>query len=312
MQKTLKIAITGGSGFVGQHLLEDIGHSNYTLRIITRNASKKIDYIPSGSEIFEADLTNYKSLLKAFEGMDVIVNIAAEVRDQKNLTETNISGTKNLIKAAIENKVSKIIHLSSVGVVGMQYSNSSITVDEKTECNPKNEYERTKLESEKLLIEVSEKYNFQLTILRPTNIFGERHPFNTLLHLMKHINSQKTTISTNLATVNYLYVKDLTKLILKLIEDQKGYGIVNVGDSMNLNSFVKNIASELGKKANIVSSPPILINFIEILGIKKLRAVSNGVNYTDEKLKTFFQYPYGLQNGLKRTIAYYKKQKLLP
>lgn len=311
MPKILKIVVTGGSGFVGQHLLEDIAHSNYTLRIITRNVSKKIDHIPPGSEIIVADLTNYDSLLKAFEGMDVIVNIAAEVRDNKRLIETNISGTKNLIKAAMESKISKIIHLSSVGVVGMQYSNSLITVDEKTKCDPKNEYERTKLESEKLLTEASEKYNFLLTILRPTNVFGERHPFNALLHLFKHVNSQKITVCTNHATVNYLYVKDLTKLIIDLIEDPKGYGIVNVGNPMNLKSFVKSIASELDKKANIVPAPQFLINFSDMLGIKKLRAVSNGVTYTDEKLKTFFQYPYGLQNGIKRTINYYKDQNLL-
>lgn len=312
MQKTLKIAITGGSGFVGQHLLEDMGHSNYTLRIITRNASKKTVHLPAGSEIVEADLTNYQSLLKAFEGMDVIVNIAAEVRDQNLLAETNISGTQNLIKAAIENNISKIIHLSSVGVVGMQYNNSSIIVDEETKCYPKNEYERTKLESEKLLIEASKKNNFQLTILRPTNIFGERHPFNALLHLIKHINSQKITVCTDSATVNYLYVKDLTQLIIKLIDDPKGQGVVNVGESMTLSSFIKSIASELGKKTNIISAPQFLINFSDVLGIKKLRSVSNRVVYNDGKLIIFYEYPYGLKNGLKRTIAYYKNKNLLP
>ncbi|MCX6295900.1 MAG: NAD(P)-dependent oxidoreductase [Bacteroidetes bacterium] len=311
MKRPFKIAITGGSGFVGQHLLAGLSSSSHFFRIITRDLSKKINNIPLNSEIVNADLTNYDSLKKAFEGIDIIVNIAAEVRDQKQLAETNISGTKNLIKAALENKVSKIIHLSSVGVVGMQYSGSACIVNEGTGCDPKNEYERTKLESEKLLLEARNQNNFLLTILRPTNVFGEHHPYNALLHLINHINSGKITLCSKSSMVNYVYVKDLTNLIRLLIDDEKEYGIINVGDSQELPSILKCIAVDLGKKANILILPQFLFNFSEMVGIKKLRSISNHVIYNDGKLKAFFYYPYGFQNGLKNTIEYYKFQNLI-
>jgi nucleoside-diphosphate-sugar epimerase len=259
----------------------------------------------------KADLTNYDSLKNAFDGVDIIVNIAAEVRNSQKLEETNISGTKNLIKAAIENKISKIIHISSVGVVGMQYSNSSIKVDEEARCFPKNEYEHTKLESERLLIEASQKYNFQLTILRPTNVFGEYHPFNALLNMMQYVNAEKVVFKTSNAIVNYLYVKNLTALIIHLLNDPHSKGIVNVGSSDSLKHFAESISQCLNKKSKLINIPQFLINFIDTIGIKKLRPISNRVIYNDEKLKTFFKYPYSLQSGIERTIACYKNQILI-
>lgn len=310
MPQPLKIVITGATGFVGRHLLEDMDPSKYTVRIITRNKEKKI-IVPSGFEIMEADLNDVNSLKKAFEGMNVVVNMAAEVRDEKKLEETNVAGTQNLIHAALSNNVSKIIHLSSVGVVGMQYSNVPVVINENSACFPKNEYERTKLASEKLLIQAQEQNKFRLTILRPTNVFGEHHPFNALLHLINHIHSRKITACTRSAMVNYVYVKDLTSLILQMVSDEQEYGIVNVGSSYNLNSMMNTLADELHKKKNIISAPQFLVNFIELTGIKKLRALSNRVVYSDEKLKTFYNYSYGIEKGLKRVISFYKEQNLI-
>lgn len=310
MSQSLKIVITGATGFVGRHLLEDIDPSKYTVRVITRNKEKKI-IVPAGFEIMEANLNDVNLLKKAFEGMDVIVNMAAEVRDEKNLEETNVVGTQNLIDAALSTNVSKVIHLSSVGVVGMQYSNAPVIINENTACSPKNEYERTKLASEQLLIQAHQQNKFSLTILRPTNVFGEHHPFNALLHLINHIYSGKMTACTRSATVNYVYVKDLTSLILQLISDEQEYGIVNVGSSCNLNSMMSMLADELHKKKNIISAPQFLVNFIELTGIKKLRVLSNRVVYSDEKLKTFYKYPYGIEKGLKRVISFYNEQSLI-
>jgi nucleoside-diphosphate-sugar epimerase len=311
MQQPLKIAITGASGFIGRHLLEDIAPYGYKLFIITRNPEKKISNIPPGSKIIKADLTDYSSLQKAFEGIDIIVNIAAEVRNESKLTETNILGTENLIKAAAINNVSKIIHISSVGVVGMQYSNTSVIIDESSTCEPKNEYERTKLASEKLLLEAHQQNKFGLTILRPTNVYGEHHPFNALLNLVSHVNSGKIIACTNRAVVNYVYVKDLTSLIIKLIIDGNEYGIINAGNACSVELFFQLIAEELKVKEKIIFIPQLLVNFVELFGIKKLRSVSNRVIYSDKKSTALGEYPYGYEKGIARTINYYRQQNLI-
>lgn len=311
MDKPLKIALTGASGFIGRHLLEDIDSSDLELYLITRNAAKPIKNAPVGSRIIEADLVNYDTLEKAFIGIDLIINIAAEVRNNAKLIQTNITGTENLIKAAVKNKVSKIIHISSVGVVGKQYSSTSIIIDENTVCHPVNEYERTKSISEKLLQEAQKQSNFKLVILRPTNVFGEYHPFNALLHLINHVNSGKTMICTSSAIVNYIYVKDLTSFIIKLIKDEKEYGIINVGYSCKLTTFIKILTDELNKKSSVLILPQFIINLIELTGIKKFRSISNCVVYSDEKLRINYKYPFGIENGITKVVGYYREKKLI-
>lgn len=311
MKSNIKIAITGASGFIGQHLLEDIDCTKYSVRVITRSLDKMMRISPSTCEIVKADLRDYDSLKNAFEGVTVVINIAAEVRNVKFFDDTNIIGTQNLINAAKFNNVSKIIHLSSVGVVGISYSNIEAIVDENTTCNPKIEYERTKLESEKLLLKANEKNNFKLTLLRPTNVFGEYHSFNALLNLMQRIISGKFIIHSNNATVNYIYVKDLTAIIIKLVDDEKEYGILNVGCSEKLSTFLGLIYDKLGFKIKKYAFPQIVFSFIGALGIKKLNMVSNHVIYDDKKLKKSFQYQYGLIKGIERTVLFYKQKQLI-
>lgn len=305
------VLITGASGFVGQHLLEDIDPSQFKIKIITRHPEKKMRVQIPGIEILKADLNDHESLKRAFKGIDILVNTAAEVRNADKLAETNIEGTKNLIKAVVENKIPKVIHLSSVGVVGMQFSNEPVIVDEETVCHPKNEYERTKLESERLLIEASKHHGFQLIILRPTNVFGEYHPFNALLNMIQYINSEKPMLNTSKAMVNYVYVKDLTAVINRLLYDQHSKGILNVGGSDSLKHFSGSISEILNIKTKQITVPQFLINFMKNLKVDKFNAISNTVRYSDDKLRMFFKYPYDLQNGLKRTIYFYKEKGLI-
>jgi nucleoside-diphosphate-sugar epimerase len=306
----LKLLITGASGFVGQHLLEGIDTARFDIRVITRDINKKIP-LPAGAQVVQADLNDEASLIKASAGVDVLINTAAEVRDPAKLAETNIEGTKKLIRAIIENRIQQLIHLSSVGVVGMQYRSTPVVVDEQSHCDPKNEYERTKLESERLLKEASARYGFRLVILRPTNVFGESHPFNALLNMAQHISSGKPLLQSSGAMVNYVYVKDLTEAILAFTKDASPSGTYNVGEAMSLEDFTTVISAALQKKKNTLKVPQFLINFMSRLGLKKFNTVSNKVEYDDAALKSVFSYPYGIKKGVENTIAYYKKKGLL-
>lgn len=307
----LKILITGASGFVGQHLLEDIDPGRFDVTVISREPAKKMRVLPNGVKVLQADLNDADSLIKAFAGIDVLINTAAEVRNVEKLEQTNVQGTKNLIRAITENKISKVIHLSSVGVVGMQYSSKAKRIDELAACDPKNEYERTKLESEKLLKHASAEQGFDLVILRPTNVFGEYHPFNALLNMMKHVAAEKPVVLSSGAIVNYVYVKDLSGAILSCLDNGKMKGTFNVGEALSLDVFTSMIAEQLNAKKKIIRVPGFLINFIDALGWRKLNAVSNKVEYDDSALKNVFQYPYGIKKGLERTIEYYKKKGMI-
>lgn len=307
----MRILITGASGFIGQHLIEDLATSDFDLFLLTRDASKKFRTESKNSTKIIGDINDEIFLINALKDIDIVINIAAEVRNKTQFYNTNVLGTQNIINAINANNVKKLIHISSVGVYGAQYSNVEAIISEEYNCNPQNEYEISKYESEKLLVESNSKNKFQLIILRPTNVYGEYHPYNALLNLIYHINSNKPFLYSKDAIINYVYVKDLTSIIIKLINDSSSSGVFNVGSHFYLKDFTDIIYSCLNQKKRYLLTPQILIKFSSLLGIKKLNTISNKITYSDKKLKTLFNYPYDYEKGLTKLIEHYKNKNLI-
>ncbi|MEJ6615570.1 MAG: NAD(P)-dependent oxidoreductase [Crocinitomicaceae bacterium] len=306
-----KVIITGASGFVGKDLLKFLDLNLYEISVITRDKQKSENKFDSSVRIVEADLMDVSSLKKAFENQDVLINLAAEVRNHDLLEKTNVQGTKNLIEAIQHARINKVIHLSSVGVVGKPYSNIAIKINEDVEPTPQNDYERTKNISEQLLNEAAVSNAFDLVVLRPTNVFGENHPFNALLNLMQTVENGKPLITTKGAKVNYVYVSDVSASIISALENKTKNGIYNVGYSMDLNEFYSVIMNAMKLKIRIFSVPSILTSFTYKLGVKKLQSISNRLEYSDNQLRENFSYPFGIEMGIKNTVEHYKKQGVL-
>jgi nucleoside-diphosphate-sugar epimerase len=310
MVKT-KIVITGASGFIGKDLLKQLDVNAFDVTIVTRNKDKFNGHFTKSITIVEADLLTLHSLVAAFNQQDILVNLAAEVRNSDLLEATNVQGTKNIIQAIHQTSVSKVIHLSSVGVVGKGYSQLPLLVDENTIASPANEYERTKWVSEQLFLEAAANGDFELAVLRPTNVFGENHPFNALLNLLGKIVSKKPLFYSSGAMVNYVYVSDLNAFIVHLIKTNHFKRIYNVGKSIQLDAFYQLLMNELAIKTRIIKVPTILIKLAKFLRIKKLQPISNKVSYVDQKLEDTFHYTFGLEKGIKKTVDHFKKRELL-
>lgn len=307
----LRIVITGASGFVGKDLLRFLDEELYEITVISRDKKKLENKFSKSVQVVEADLLNVTSLKSAFENKDVLINLAAEVRNHDMLEKTNVQGTKNCIEALQNSAIKKVIHLSSVGVVGKPYSDNLRIIDENCDTTPQNEYERTKLISEELFVKSAESNLFDLLVLRPTNVFGEKHPFNALLNLMQTLQKESILVFTNEAKVNYVYVSDLSQVIVSSLEKKIENGIYNVGNAMDLKDFYSIIAEALELKARIIKVPSFLVKFVSKLGISKLQSISNQTVYSDEKLKKFISYSFGVEKGINNTVKYYKQQGLL-
>ncbi|MDF3028638.1 MAG: UDP-glucose 4-epimerase [Fluviicola sp.] len=305
-----RVIITGATGFVGKNLLRFLDTAHYDITLMSRDLTKLNENL-FGFSVVYGDLNDKNSLKKAFEQQDILINLAAEVRNQEKLDQTNVQGTNNLIEAVKYSGISKIIHLSSVGVVGKSYSPVSYLVDELERPTPQNLYEQTKLKSEEALFNQNNGA-YQLVVLRPTNVFGEMHPFNALNNLMTKIQHQKTLLGTKEAKVNYLYVGDLCQVITFFLTNDSSNGVFHVGDSMNLIEFYRLIAKKLGVKLHCYYLPNFLRDFLDIIKITKLRVVTNQIIYTDLKLKNEIgNYEFGVDKGLDLTIDYFRKNNLL-
>jgi dihydroflavonol-4-reductase len=306
----VNVIITGGSGFIGKDLMKKIDLSVFSVSLITRDKQKLNHLEKEGFKVFEADLSDINSFKKAFAGQSILLNLAAEVRNTELLEKTNVQGTLNLVEAIVSSGIKKVIHLSSVGVVGKGYSLESLIVTEKTLATPENEYERTKKISEDIFIEAEKNGAFELTILRPTNVFGENHPFNALLNLSQHLSSGKIVPYMKNAVVNYVYVSDVSATILFFLSDDRK-GIYQVGSSMELYGFLSLMQRTLRKKAKLFKVPKLLIILANKLGLKQFSSVSNSVIYSDEKLRKIFNYPVGIEQGVINTLNDFENKKRL-
>lgn len=308
MRKT-KILLTGAGGFVGKQvlplLLED---DSLEVLVLSRNPDK---FENSGAyRLVKGDLQNKESLISAFANCDVLMNLAAEVRNKEQLHATNVKGTDNLIEAVLESEIKKVIHLSSVGVIGKNYSATPYLVSENEAQNPQNAYEISKSISEKKIIEaLSSKVD--LLIFRPTNVFGEYHPFSALLHLMKHIQQKKPLIYAKNARVNYLYVRDLAHILVWSLKVEHHAMVYNVGSTMPLSSFYHLLSEKLKVKTRILRLPTIFFVALQKMGISKFQSVSNAVSYSDAELKKHYEYPFGMEKGLENTILFYQSNHKL-
>lgn len=302
-----RIIITGATGFIGKDFLSRFDDNSCELTLLTRDPEKlKGLTLQVPFTIVKGDLQDRASLVSGLKNHDILINLAAEVRNQSELQKTNVEGTKNLLYAVAENKIQKIIHLSSVGVVGAGYETRQKIIDESTSAKPTNLYEKTKFESEQLIQQFSRENNIGLVILRPTNVFGEGHPFDALLRLMKKIQEGKRIPLSARAIANFVYVGDVSESINFFIENHLITGVFNIGSPVKMEDFVKSIANQLKNKPKVFFIPFFFINLFNKMGVRIIQPITNAVAFSDAKLKQCFDYPIGWEEGVSKTIKHFK------
>lgn len=312
----MKIIVTGATGFIGRHVTDLLLAAKHEVVIITRKPGFELP----GATVVAGDISDIPSIEPAFAGADVLVNLAAEIKDEAKFAQTNITGVRHLCQLVNKYKIPKVVHLSSVGVQGMQFSRKYMSVDENYPHDPKNGYEKTKLESEKIW-QSQLNDTTVLYMLRPTNVFGEQHPRKALLNLIRRSKQGKTFYISRKAVANYVYVGDLVHAIAKCIDAQgesKRIHIFNVGYAVKLADMLTAINHFTMGGARIkfipawlyVLAAPLFSLFLKSRkGV--LQSLFNRVAYNDAALTHTMHYPFGLLKGLQHTVQYYQQNNML-
>ena len=238
-----KILITGGCGFIGSHLTEYLFDKYKDSKIIVFD---KITYAASIQnlkkikdnkriQIIKKDLLDYQAIKKYSKGVDLLIHAAAEshVDNSFALNDefilTNILGTKHVLNACKENKVKKIIHVSTDEVYGEINKGS---YNEKSRFNPSNPYSSSKATAEMIVNGYIHSYNLPVMIVRANNIFGTRqHPEKLIAGCCwSLIKNKKFTVHGNgKQKRTFLYVRDFCEAIYTIIKKGKVNEIYNIG-----------------------------------------------------------------------------------
>jgi nucleoside-diphosphate-sugar epimerase len=102
---------------------------------------------------------------------------------------------------------------------------------------------------------------------------------------------------------NYVYVKDVSAAILHFTEHPEHTGIYNLGSSVPIQSFISFFRKLIPEPVKHFVLPDFVFALFNLSGKSKVKALSNAVRYSDEKLKKVFTYPYGVEKGIERTLG---------
>jgi len=319
----MPILITGASGFIGRFLTDRLLERGMPIRVITRYP----DRLPPGwagrVEVAAGSLIDAGVIKAAMNGVSLVFHLAGATQDTMSMRAVNADAARGLAKAAGAAGVKRLVHLSSVGVIGADRDGE---VTEDAPCRPKNEYERTKLEGEQAVLEFARTSGFDTVVVRPTIVFGEgtNRTRDSLLEWMKAILRGRFAFIGRNAVANYVYVGDVVEAMLRLSERPcPGGEVFHVADPAPMRDFVGAMAEALG-----VPRPTRTVPFwaayaagagLEVanrlfgtpapLTRSRVRALSSACRFSGDKFNTHagMSLPFGYRAGLALTVRWYRE-----
>ncbi len=297
-RKKKNILITGGTGFIGFHLIKRCLKNNFNVTSISTKRPKKISSFRKVRYI-TCDIRNKTILKKKIKGnFDYIVNLGGYV-DHSKLKKTFSSHFKGCVNLADIFKNKKISHFIQIGS-GLEYGNISSPQKENFKCFPKSNYGLAKFESSKYLLNLNKVYNFPCTIIRLYQAYGPNQKFNRLVPLVIRscLKKEKFPCTTGIQKRDFLYIDDFINLIFKVLKSKDTIGeIINAGSGKPIK--VKSLI-ELIKKYSKGGHPEygqISMRNDEILNMFPYIYKANKLLKWKPKVS--------IQKGIKKTIKFY-------
>lgn len=246
-----KVVVTGGTGFIGSHLVERLVSIGAKVRVLSRTGNPEyLQEVISRIELRKCDLTNRAEVERALKETEYIFHLVAAIPkrgiqygDPTDTIKTNIFGTINICNAILHNSnFKKLIVASTAEVYGIPRSTS---VTEEHPTNPLSFYGASKLAAEKLVQIYSEKYKLDIAILRYSTVFGSREGAyrRAIPNFIKNLlNKEAPQIyGTGDQIRNYIYVGDAVEYTLRAISETPSI-TYNVG---GVNTSIKQLAKTI-------------------------------------------------------------------
>lgn len=310
------VAVTGGTGFIGNRLVERLLARGDAVRLVTRRAVSFKD--SPLLDVRECDLLTAEvgDLAAILQGVDVLYHCAGQLTEMRSMKALHVETTRKLIEAA-SGRVGRWVQLSSVGVYG-PLRNGVVT--EATELSPRGEYETTKCEADLLLIGAANTGRISYSILRPSNVYGAGMSNRSLYGLIGMVRrGWFFFIGAPGASANYIHVDNVVDALLMCGTLPQAAGqTYNLSDHRTIEQFVAVIAHSLGKEAPCLRVPEQVIRLMAgLLGnlpgapltVARVDALTGRAIYSIDKIKHELGYTHRLsmEDGLANLVRYWQE-----
>lgn len=261
MQRSMApIGVIGGSGFLGERLVERLAACGRQVRVIDRRHSRRHPQLWRAADVRQEDV-----LARACEDCDVIYNLAAEHRDDVTpvslYDQVNVEGAQVVCRVAEQVGARHLVFTSTVAVYGLPQGE----VDESAPCQPFNAYGRSKLAAEGVYRRwQKESRERTLTIIRPTVIFGPGNRGN-VYNLMRQIAAKRFALIGNGTNRKSLaYVDNVAAFLVHALNFGPGVHLYNYADKPDLSvrELVDVIGNQLGQASPTRMQLPYTLGYL--------------------------------------------------
>lgn len=214
-QKDL-VLVTGANGHLGNNLVRLLLSKDYQVRAAVRNIKNKKPFEGLDCEVVQADITDKNSMTRALQDVETFYAVGAVFKlwakdPKKEIYDVNMDGCKNMIEAAAEAGVKRIIYVSSIAA--LDYT-KGIPISENSGYNPdrRDMYYNSKNDGEKLAFELAKKYDIELVAVLPSAMIGGiiADRLSSSNEILKAILKNKLPIETKI-TLNWIDVNDVAE-----------------------------------------------------------------------------------------------------
>ncbi|MDT8306718.1 MAG: NAD-dependent epimerase/dehydratase family protein [Anaerolineae bacterium] len=242
------ILVTGATGFLGRNLVPRLLRAGYEVRIVARQQSEVAPLLGPGVEVATVDdIGDVAGLRAACAGCEAVIHAAALFRMWGPLLtfwQTNVAGTAAVLEAMAAAGVQRLVHVSSVVVVGRVEPGR--VVDEVHSCRPLDHYQRTKLEAERLVLAHARQGALAVTVVRPGALYGPwgTYAFNRLF-FVEPLRGWRIKVNGGRHITFPAYSGDVADGIIAALEKGGSGELYNLsGESLSHNA-VNEIVSDL-------------------------------------------------------------------
>jgi len=307
------VLVTGAGGFIASHLTERLVSFGADVRAFVRYNSRndwgQLEILPEETrtkiDVVAGDLRDSDAIRKAVKDIDIIFHLGSLIAipysyvHPREVIETNILGATNVLLAAKDNNVEKIIHTSTSEVYGTA---KYIPIDEKHPLQGQSPYSASKIGADMIAESFQRSYNLPITTIRPFNTYGPRQSARAVIPTIITQAQTKDVIQLGdtSPTRDFTYVADTIEGFIKIAESRDSIGeVINTGSNfeISIGDLAEKILTLLNSEAKIeIEEKRKRPKFSEV---ERLCA-----DITKAKKLINWEPTVDLDEGLKRTISW--------
>ncbi len=245
----MKILVTGADGFIGSHLAEDLVRLGHDVRaFVYYNSFNSLGWLDQSTpdilkalDVFVGDIRDPNGVRQAVQGCDAVLHLAALIaipysyQSPDTYIDTNVKGTLNVLQAARDFGVSRVVHTSSSEVYGTA---RFVPITEEHPLQGQSPYSASKIGADQLAYSFYKSFGLPVSIIRPFNTYGPRQSARAVLPtVITQIadGASRVKLGAVHPTRDFNYIKDTVRGFLAVMESEAALGqVINIGSNYEI------------------------------------------------------------------------------